>query len=189
MDIEIVVNKEINAYKESIFFGLSLRQFICSIAAVAAAVILYLLLIGKLGRQITSWLCIIGAAPLAVAGFFKYNGLNLERFIWAVVKTNWLLAGRRLYRAENYSYRFMQSVQNTLEQKGSLSSSRKGKFTEGKRFRYAFAALATRLAFPISRFASSIGQFMALTKGKFFLPKPKKVIAMKEANVPRKRND
>ena len=142
MDIEIVVNKEINDYKESIFFGLSLRQFICSIAAVVMAVILYLLLIDKLGRSLTSWLCIIGATPLAAAGFFRYNGLMLERFLWAAVKTNWLFAGRRLYRAENYSYRFMQSVQNTLEQKDKSPSFFPRKFTKDKRL---MASLANSL--------------------------------------------
>ena len=178
MDIEIEVNKEINDYKKSIFFGLSLRQFICSIAAVVMAVILYLLLIDKLGRQLTSWLCIIGATPLAAAGFFQYNGLTLERFVWAAVKTNWLFAGRRLYRAENYSYRFMQSVQNTLEQKDKSPSFFPRKFTKGKRFRRYFASSTTRFTAPISRFA-------ALT---ILLRKPKKAIAMKDANVPKKRN-
>lgn len=169
MDIEIVVNKEINDYKESIFFGLSLRQFICSIAAVAAAVILYLLLIGKLGRQITSWLCIIGAAPLAVAGFFKYNGLTLERFIWAVVKTNWLLAGRRLYRAENYSYRFMQNVYAELEQKIKPQPFLCRQLNKGKR-------LITFWIIPPKR------------KG-IFPNKPKSTIGMKDVlDVQRKRH-
>ncbi len=38
MAIEIKINKEINNYKENIFFGLTLRQFVCSAAAVAIAV-------------------------------------------------------------------------------------------------------------------------------------------------------
>ena len=36
--MEIKINKEIRAYHESVFFGLSMRQFICSVLAVAAAV-------------------------------------------------------------------------------------------------------------------------------------------------------
>ena len=36
--MEIRINKEIKDYHESLFFGLSMRQFVCSVAAVGAAV-------------------------------------------------------------------------------------------------------------------------------------------------------
>ena len=39
--MEIKINKEIRNYKETLFFGLSLRQFICSLLAVGVAVALY----------------------------------------------------------------------------------------------------------------------------------------------------
>ena len=64
--MEIKINKEIRNYKETIFFGLSLRQFICSVLAVGAAVALYFCLHGILGRETVSWVCIVGAAPVAV---------------------------------------------------------------------------------------------------------------------------
>lgn len=35
--MEVKIPKEIRSHKESIFFGLSLRQFICALGAVAAA--------------------------------------------------------------------------------------------------------------------------------------------------------
>jgi len=41
---------------------------------------------------------------MAAAGFFRYNGLTLEQFLWAWCKTNFLLAGRRLWHSENYLY-------------------------------------------------------------------------------------
>ena len=34
--LEIRINKEIKDYHESLFFGLSMRQFVCSVAAVGA---------------------------------------------------------------------------------------------------------------------------------------------------------
>lgn len=115
MEIEVVVNKEILDYKENIFFGLSLRQFICSLAAVAIAVTVYLFFDDKLGRQMASWLCILCAAPVAVTGFFKYNGLTFERLLWAIFKTKVLLAGRRLYRSVNYRYLLLQEAQMEAE--------------------------------------------------------------------------
>ena len=100
--MEIKINKEIRTYQESVFFGLSARQFFCALLAVAAAIGLYFGLVKHLGKETVSWLCILGAAPLAAAGFFHYNGLNLEQFLWAFLKSEFLCAGQRRYQAENY---------------------------------------------------------------------------------------
>ena len=35
--MEIKINKEIRAYRETLFFGLSVRQFACSVLAVGVA--------------------------------------------------------------------------------------------------------------------------------------------------------
>ena len=100
--MEIKINKEIRNYKETLFFGLSLRQFICSLLAVGVAVGLYFALRNVLDRETVSWLCIVGAVPIAVAGFFKYNGMTLEKFLWAFIKSEFLLAGNRVWKSENY---------------------------------------------------------------------------------------
>lgn len=100
--MEIKINKEIRNYKETLFFGLSLRQFICSVLAVGVAVALYFALRNVLDRETVSWLCIVGAAPVAVAGFFKYNGMTLEKFVWAFIKSEFLMAGNRVWKSENY---------------------------------------------------------------------------------------
>lgn len=100
--MEIKINKEIRNYHETIFFGLSLRQFICSAMAVGTAVALYFCLHDFLGRETVSWMCIVGAAPVAVAGFFQYNGLTLEKFLWAWLKSSFIMAGPRIWKSENY---------------------------------------------------------------------------------------
>ena len=100
--MEIKINKEIRGYKETIFFGLSLRQFACAVLAVGVAVAVYFGLKDLLGRETVSWLCIVGAAPVAAAGFFHYNGMTLEQFLWAFAKSELLLAGRRTWKAETY---------------------------------------------------------------------------------------
>lgn len=75
--MEIRINKEIKDYHESLFFGLSTRQFICSVAAVGAAVGIYFGLKNHIDKETVSWLCIVAAAPIAVTGFFK-TGENEE---------------------------------------------------------------------------------------------------------------
>jgi len=99
--MEIKINREVRTYRETIFFGLSARQFFCSLGAVGVAVGLYFLLKDMLGKETTSWVCMLGAAPLAAAGFFSHNGLTLEKFLWAVLKTKVLYSRRRLYKSEN----------------------------------------------------------------------------------------
>ena len=91
--MEIKINKEIRAYRETLFFGLSVRQFVCSVLAVGAAVALYFSLNRVLDRE---------TAPVAAAGFFQYNGLTLEQFLWAWLKSEVIMAGKRVWKAENY---------------------------------------------------------------------------------------
>ena len=67
-----------------------------------AAVALYFSLNRVLDRETVSWVCIVGAAPVAAAGFFQYNGLTLERFLWAWLKSEVIMAGKRVWKAENY---------------------------------------------------------------------------------------
>ncbi len=56
------------------------------------------------GKDTASWACILAAAPVAVAGFFSYNGMMLEQFLWAVVKSEILCAGPRRFVSENIHY-------------------------------------------------------------------------------------
>ncbi len=49
--MEVKINKEIRNYTESMFFGLSLRQFIFSVLACGVAVGLYFLLRPRFGTE------------------------------------------------------------------------------------------------------------------------------------------
>ena len=102
--IEVKIPKEVRQHKESIFFGLSLRQFVCSVLAVAIAAGVYLGLGKVVSKDSASWLCILLAAPMAMAGFFSYNGLNFEQFILAFIKSEFLCAGERPYISQNLFY-------------------------------------------------------------------------------------
>ena len=126
--MEIKVNKEIKNYKESIFFGLSFRQFICSALAVGTAVVVYFGLRNVLDKETVSWLCMVCAAPVAVTGFFQYNGLNFEKFIWAVIKSEILMSGVRLYKSRNIYNEVLEEVkQNDRINKKAEKSRRKRK--------------------------------------------------------------
>jgi hypothetical protein len=83
------------------FFGLSLRQFIFSILAVAVAVGIYFGLRGVLGTETVSWMCILGAAPFAAIGFIKYHGMTAEQFFWAYLKSEFLMPRKLTFNATN----------------------------------------------------------------------------------------
>lgn len=99
--MEIKIPKEVRQHRETIFFGLSARQFLCALFAVGIAVAVYLSLGETIGKETASWACILAAAPMAAAGFFTYNGLTLEQFAWAFLKSEILCAGNRVFKAEN----------------------------------------------------------------------------------------
>lgn len=102
--MEVRINREIRDYTESMFFGLSLRQFIFSVLAVGIAVGIYLGLNPILGTETTSWLCIVAAFPFAVIGFLKYNGMAAEKFIWAWIKSTFLIPKILTFGNTNYYY-------------------------------------------------------------------------------------
>ena len=51
--MEIKIPKEVRAHKETIFFGLTARQFLCSVLAVALAVGVYFLLKNTIGQELS----------------------------------------------------------------------------------------------------------------------------------------
>ena len=106
--MEIKINKEILTYQETIFFGLTMRQFFCSALAVGTALGLYMLLSKFMGRESVSWICILGAAPFAVAGFFQYNGMTLERFLLAYISTEFIYPHRLVFQSDNLYAKLME---------------------------------------------------------------------------------
>lgn len=108
--MEVKINREIRSYTESMFFGLSMRQFVFSILACAAAVGLYFLLRPYVGMETVSWMCILGAAPFAALGFISYHGMTAERFLWAWLRSE-LLEPKRLYCVPtNYYYEALKNI-------------------------------------------------------------------------------
>ena len=108
MPIEVKIPKEIREYRESIFFGLSTRQFTCSLLALSAAVGLYFVFDPLVGTESVGWICILGAAPFAACGFFTYHGMTAEQVLWAWFKSEILCPKRLVFKSDSYYYEAMQ---------------------------------------------------------------------------------
>lgn len=117
-DLEVKINKEIREYTENMFFGLSMRQFFFSVLACLAAVGLYFMAEPYLGSELVSWVCIFGAVPFAVLGFFRYNGMTAEQYLWAWVKTELLIPRRLVFRSENLYYDILKDAIRNREKEG-----------------------------------------------------------------------
>ncbi len=78
--IEIRIPKEIKNYREKLFFGLTLRQCVCAGVALLICVPLYIFGRNFMPQELVSWIVILIAAPLMLAGFFKYNDMFFEQF-------------------------------------------------------------------------------------------------------------
>ncbi len=106
--MEVKINKEIRDYTESVYFGLSLRQFIFSTLACGMAVVLYFVFRPYFGIETLSWLCILGAAPFAAIGFIKYNGMNAEEFLLAYIRSEFLTPKELVFNPTNYYYEILK---------------------------------------------------------------------------------
>ena len=129
--MEVKINKEIREYTESLFFGLNMRQCLFSALACIVAVVIYFLVINQLGMEITSWLCMLGAAPFAALGFIKYQGMNAEQIVMTAWRSFLLSNTQLVSRPINLYYDCMKSY--LLEkQKEELKKNEKKSFKNKK---------------------------------------------------------
>lgn len=110
--LEVKINREIRNYTESMFFGLSMRQFVFSVLAILVAVGLYFLLKPHFGTETVSWMCILGAAPFAALGFITYHGMTAGQFLWAWLRSELLEPKELRFESSNLYY---EALKDKLE--------------------------------------------------------------------------
>ena len=99
--MEININKDIREYTEGVFFGLNLRQLICSGLAVGSAVAIYFGTKDIISKDTMTYLCVAAAIPFAAIGFVKYNGMPMEKIFMAWLKDNFLVPRKFTVRSNN----------------------------------------------------------------------------------------
>lgn len=95
--IEIKIPKEITDYKEKFLFGLTVRQLVSAVAALAVCVPLYLFGKDFLGEDLVGWLIILIAIPILAFGFFRYDGMAFEKFLAMLYRQKWVEPQKRRY--------------------------------------------------------------------------------------------
>lgn len=113
--MEVKINREIRNYTESMFFGLSLRQFVFSLTACGVAVLLYFVLKPLFGIETLSWVCILGAAPFAAMGFITYHGMTAEQLAWTWLRSEFIEPKEFKFEANNIYYEAVKGYLDTKE--------------------------------------------------------------------------
>lgn len=95
--IEIKIPKEITDYKEKFLFGLTVRQLVSAVVALAICVPLFIFGKDYLGEDMVGWIIILVAIPVFAFGFFKYDGMPFEKFLAILYRQKWVEPQKRKY--------------------------------------------------------------------------------------------
>ncbi len=82
----IEINKDIDRYQESVALGLTAKQLLFSIASVAVGGSLVLLLYKYIGLTGAAYVAIPCVAPIALGGFYSYNGMSFYEYMGRKLK-------------------------------------------------------------------------------------------------------
>ncbi len=121
-NISISINPEIREYSETVFWGLTLRQFLFSLAGCVMSVGVYFALRnvfgGVLGMETISWACIIGMLPCALLGFITYNGMTAEQALGAYIRSEILTPKVLVFKPVN-------EIERLIAQEKEMQKSRR----------------------------------------------------------------
>ena len=72
------------------------------------AVIFNFLFIDHLGMEITSWLCMISAAPFAALGFIRFQGMNAEQIVICAIRSLLIKQHNLIFKPQNLYYEYLK---------------------------------------------------------------------------------
>ena len=79
--MHIEVNRDLDKFKESVCLGLSARQLIYSVIALALGSGIVLLAYPYVGLTIAAYIAVPVVAPIALTGFYSYHGLTFVEML------------------------------------------------------------------------------------------------------------
>ncbi len=103
----IEINKDIEKYQESVAMGLSAKQLVYSILGLGSGCGIVFLLYEKIGLTFSCYVAVPIVAPIALCGFYSYNGMGFRevftRYMKSIFRNKALVfkaSGYREMRAE-----------------------------------------------------------------------------------------
>ena len=83
----IEINKYIEKYQESVAMGLSAKQLVYSILALGSGCAIVFLLYEKIGLTFSCYVAVPIVAPIALCGFYSYNGMGFREVFTRYMKS------------------------------------------------------------------------------------------------------
>lgn len=92
------INAQINNYKERVVGNYTLRQMVCLILALILGATTYFYL--DIQKDIKQFIVIISVLPIVALGFYTYQGVTCEVYLYYVIR-EFLLPQKRPFKPED----------------------------------------------------------------------------------------
>lgn len=123
----IDINKNIDNYKETVLLGLTAKQLVYSVLSVAVGGGIVLLLYQKVGLTVSAYIAIPAVAPIALSGFYSYNGMGFMEMM--KLKMHFAFGNRALAYVSTEG----EDVIRELRQQDMLADKKEIKKRKGRR--------------------------------------------------------
>lgn len=120
----IEINKDIDRYKETVLMGLTARQLIFSVLSVAVGGGIVLFFYPLIGMTPSVYLAIPAVAPVALGGFYSFNGMNFYEYMGR--KMRMLFANRPLAYVSTENEGVIKEIRVREAEKNSRKNEEKG---------------------------------------------------------------
>lgn len=120
----IEINKDIDRYKETVLMGLTARQLIFSVLSVAVGGGIVLFFYPLIGMTPSVYLAIPAVAPVALGGFYSFNGMNFYEYMGRKLKM--LFANRLLAYVSTENEGVIKEIRARETEKNGRKNKEKG---------------------------------------------------------------
>lgn len=81
INVSVEINRDIDKFQESVVLGLTAKQLIASVLSILIGGVIVLLSCKKVGLTISAYIAIPVVAPIALSGFYSYNGMSFMQMM------------------------------------------------------------------------------------------------------------
>lgn len=124
----IEINKDIDRYKETVIMGLTARQLAFSALSVLVGGGVVLLLYPLIGLTASVYVAIPAVAPVALGGFYSFNGMNFYEYMGRKLKM--MFANAPLAYLSSEGEDVIKELQTGEEETAGKKRKRKGGMQE-----------------------------------------------------------
>lgn len=128
--MNIAINKDIEKYQETVIMGLTAKQLICSIAAVAVGGGIVLATYRYVGLTGSAYIAIPAVAPIALNGFYSFQGMSFIEMMKRKMKL--MFSNPRLLYVSEESETTIKQMQLEEQQKQKIEEKKNKKKKRGK---------------------------------------------------------